>query len=157
MAVWEAAIKAFPEYYEFGVLRKQCMEKHWLLENKMRIQGKDKETVNRMLNSGQLERVAYPWIASKELERSAKAMKKLNAQFEAASENACIQRSSLKGATSRPIPWNVKTSWIYIYILSCATGAKSSICKPPLQYLRRSLVYFCECAIPEESSEWKEQ
>ena len=53
-----------------------------------------------MLSSGQLERVAYPWITAKELERSLKAMNKLNAQFEAASENACIQRSPLKGATS---------------------------------------------------------
>ena len=100
LAVLKAAIKAFPEHCEFEVLRRQCMEKYWLLENKMRIQGRDGETVNRMLNSGQLERVAYPWIASKELERSAKAMKKLNAQFEAASENACIQRSPLKGAPS---------------------------------------------------------
>ena len=76
------------------------MEKHWLLENKIRVQGEDKETINRMLNSGYLERVADPWIAAMELKKRAKAMKKLNAEFEAASENACIQRSPLRGATS---------------------------------------------------------
>ena len=55
----------------------------------MRVQGEDEETINRMLSSGHLERVAYPWIAAKELKKRAKAMKKLNAEFEAASENAC--------------------------------------------------------------------
>ena len=100
LAVVKAAIEAFPDYYEFEVLRRQCMDKHWLLENRMRIQGKVEETLNRMVNSGQLERVAYPWIAPKQLERSATAMNKLNAHFEAASENACIQKSPLRGAIS---------------------------------------------------------
>ena len=100
LTVLQEAIVAFPDHGKFEALRKQCMENHWLLENKMRIQGKDEETVDNILISGQLERVSYPWIAPKELERSDKAMKKLNAQFEAASENACIQRSALRGATS---------------------------------------------------------
>ena len=49
---------------------------------------------------GQLERVAYPWIVNKELEGSSKSIIKLNAEFEAASENACIQRSPLIGAST---------------------------------------------------------
>ena len=101
LAVLIEAIIAFPKTLEFKKLRRQWVKEYWLLANKMRVQGKDDETIKRMLKSGQLERVAYPWIGVKELERSVKGMKIVNAQFEAASENACIGESPVEGASTR--------------------------------------------------------
>ena len=49
---------------------------------------------------GQPEREAYPWIVNKGLERSSKNIMELNAEFEAESENACVQKSPLWGAST---------------------------------------------------------
>ena len=56
--VLKEAITACPETWEFKRLRRQWMKKYWLLENNMRVQGKDDKTINRIMKSGQLERVA---------------------------------------------------------------------------------------------------
>ena len=101
LAVLEEAIVAFPENEEFQILRRRWKKEARRLKDHLQIQGKNDETIDRIMKTGQLERVAYPWIGVKELERSVKSMKKVNAQFEAASENACIQRSSLDGASTR--------------------------------------------------------
>ena len=101
LAVLREAVIAFPEHWELNVFRRQCMKQYLRLEDRLRIQEKDTETIDSIFKSGQLERVAYPWIVSKDLERSSKSMMRLNAEFEAASENACIQRSPLWGASTR--------------------------------------------------------
>ena len=99
LAVLREAVIAFPEHWELKVFRRQCMKQYLRLEDRLRIQGKDTETIDRIFKSGQLERVAYPWIVNKDLERSPKSMMELNAEFEAASENAGILRSPLSGAS----------------------------------------------------------
>ena len=59
LAVLREAVIAFPEHWELKVFRKQCIEKYSRLEDRLRIQGKDTETTDRILKSGQLESIAY--------------------------------------------------------------------------------------------------
>ena len=101
LAVLKEAMIAFPEKSEFKTLRRQFMKKRWSLDNTLQAQGKDPETIKKIFKSGKLERVAYPWIKVKQLERSVKDMKKVNAQFEAASGKAYIQKSPSDGASTR--------------------------------------------------------
>ena len=100
LAVLKEATRAFPENLNLKMLREQWKKRHCQLENDLKVQGKDAETIDTIFKSGQLQRVAYPWITTKELERSSKSMEKLSAKFEAASENACVQKSPLSGASS---------------------------------------------------------
>ena len=101
LAVLEEAISSFPENRDFKVLHRRWNKKIALLQYNMMAQGKDKETIKKILSTGQLERVAYPWIVVKELRRSVKSMKRINAQFEAASDVAIIQNSPLDNASPR--------------------------------------------------------
>ena len=101
LAVLKEAIIAFPETWEFKKLRRQWKKDQWVLENNLQVRGNDAESIKKIFKSGKLERVAYPWIGVKELERNVKSMKRANTQFEAASKNAYIQKSPLDGASTR--------------------------------------------------------
>lgn len=95
--VLQEAKKAFPENGKFRALLAELKEKLTFLKQTMKVHGRDVEAVKEILHKGQLERVAYPWIVDKELERSVKAVRRLNTQFQAASTDACILRSPIGG------------------------------------------------------------
>ena len=99
--VLQEAKKAFPKNGKFRVLLMNLKEKITLLKEILQVHGRDEKTVKEILHRGQLERVSYPWIVAKELRRSVKAVRRLNAQFQAASTNACILRSPLRGNPTR--------------------------------------------------------
>lgn len=97
LSVLREATKAFPENGEFKVLLVGWKQKIALLKKDLKAHGKNKETIQNTLRRGQMERVAYPWIVIEDLERSVGGMKRVKAQFEAASRNTCILKSPLDG------------------------------------------------------------
>lgn len=99
--VLQEAKKAFPKNRKFRMLLMELKVKITLLKETLQVHGWHEETVKKLLHRGQLERVPYPWIVVKELERSVEVVRRLNAQFEAASKNACILGSPLGGNPNR--------------------------------------------------------
>ena len=99
--VLQEAKKAFPENGKFRMLLMELKEKITLLNVTLQVHGRDEKTVETILHRGQLERVTYPWIVAKELERSVKTVERINTQFVAASTNACILKSPFGGEPPR--------------------------------------------------------
>ena len=99
--VLQEAKKAFPKDGQFRMMQIELKEKITSLKETMQVHGRNAKTVKKILHRGKLERVTYPWIVSKELERGVKVARRLNAQFEAVSTNACILRSQLSGNPTR--------------------------------------------------------
>lgn len=99
--VLQEARKAFPRNGQYRTMLMELKEKITLLKERLQVRGRDEKTVKEILHRGQLERVSYPWTVAKELGRSVKVVRRLNAQFQAASTNACILRSPLSGNPTR--------------------------------------------------------
>ena len=99
--VLQEAKKAFPKNENFRMLLIELQEKIALLKETLQVHGRDEKAVKEILHRGQLERVTYPWIVAKELERSLKTVRRINTQFVAASINACILKSPFGGNPPR--------------------------------------------------------
>ena len=134
--VLKEAKKAFPGNAKFRMLLVELKEKITFLKETMKVHGRDAQTVKEILHKGQLERVAYPWIVDKELERSVIAVRRLNSQFQAASTNACILRSPIGG---KPTGEGVKEDDFGVY-------AQSDIQQGETILATRSI--WTDCAIP---------
>ena len=136
--VLKEAKKAFPTNGKFRMLLAELKAKLTFLKETMKVHGRDAETVKEILHKGHLERVAYPWIVDKELERSVIAVRRLNSQFQAASTNACILRSPIGG---NPTGEGVKEDDFGVY-------AQSDIQQGETILATRSI--WTDCAIPDD-------